>query len=142
LPANRVDRLRAFWERVTAKPYCDWSERLFPAKGDAARQLLNQVSTNTALIGGAPKFFTPRLLAPWLYPPGTIAATSAYDTSSLKATLEELIDFDRLNAGTIRFSISTVNVRTGNFVYFDTRTHTIGPEHIMASGALPPDFPQ
>jgi predicted acylesterase/phospholipase RssA len=90
----------------------------------------------------APGFFTPRLLAPWLYPPGTIAATSAYDTSSLKATLEELIDFDRLDAGTIRFSISAVNVRTGNFVYFDTRTHTIGPEHIMASGALPPDFPQ
>jgi NTE family protein len=141
-PENRVDRLRAFWERVTAKPYCDWSERLFPAKGDAARQWLNQVSANIALIGGAPGFFTPRLLAPWLYPPGTIAATSAYDTSSLKATLEELIDFDRLDAGTIRFSISAVNVRTGNFVYFHTRTHTIGPEHIMASGALPPDFPQ
>jgi NTE family protein len=74
-PENRVDRLRAFWERVTAKPYCDWSERLFPAKGDAARQWLNQVSDNIALIGGAPGFFTPRLLAPWLYPPGTIAAS-------------------------------------------------------------------
>src|SRR6202140_2070208 len=30
-PEARVDRLRAFWERITAKPYCDWSERLFPA---------------------------------------------------------------------------------------------------------------
>src|SRR5258705_12428354 len=140
-PEARVARLRAFWERVTTKPYCDWSERLFPTKGDAARQWLNQVSANFALIGGAPGFFTPRFLAPWLYPPGTIAATSAYDTTSLKATLEELIDFDRLNAGAMRFSIGAVNVRTGNFIYFDTKTHTIGPEHIMASGALPPGFP-
>jgi len=73
--------------------------------------------------------------------PRTVGATSAYDTSSLKTTLEELIDFDRLNAGAMRFSIGAVNVRTGNFVYFDTKTHTIGPEHIMASGALPPGFP-
>jgi NTE family protein len=32
-------------------------------------------------------------------------------------------------------------VRTGNFVYFDTNTHTIGPQHVMASAALPPGFP-
>src|SRR3979490_918900 len=140
-PETRVDRLRAFWERVTVKPYCDWSERLFPAKGDAARLWLNQLSANFALIGGAPGFFTPRLLAPWLYPPGTIAATSAYDTSSLKPALGDLIHFDRPNAGTMRFSIGAVNVRTGNFVYFDTKSHTIGPEHIMASGALPPGVP-
>jgi len=32
-------------------------------------------------------------------------------------------------------------VRSGNFVFFDNRTHVIGPEHIMASAALPPMFP-
>jgi NTE family protein len=41
----------------------------------------------------------------------------------------------------MRFSVGSVNVRTGNFVYFDTATHRIGPEHILASGALPPGFP-
>lgn len=51
------------------------------------------------------------------------------------------MDFDRINAGTIRFNVGAVNVRTGNFVYFDNGTHSIGPEHIMASGALPPGFP-
>ena len=51
------------------------------------------------------------------------------------------MDFDRLNAGMTRFSAGAVNVRTGNFVYFDTTTHTIAPEHVMASGALPPGFP-
>jgi NTE family protein len=55
--------------------------------------------------------------------------------------LERLVDFDRLNAGLLRFSVGAVNVRTGNFVYFDTTTHTIKLEHVMASGALPPGFP-
>ena len=140
-PEARVDRLRAFWERITAKPYCDWSERLFPAKSDAVRQWLNQMSANLTLAGGASGFFTPRFPAPWLHPPGTIDATSAYDTSCLKTTLEQLIDFDRINAQRMRFSVGAVNVRSGNFVYFDTATRTIGPEHIMASAALPPGFP-
>ena len=51
------------------------------------------------------------------------------------------MDFDRINAGMTRFSAGAVNVRTGNFAYFDSTTHTIGPEHVMASGALPPGFP-
>src|SRR5271168_105802 len=83
-PQARVEKLRAFWERVTAKPYCDWSERLFPAKSDAARQWLNQMSANLSLVGGAAGFFTPQFPAPWLRPPGTIEATSAYATASLK----------------------------------------------------------
>ena len=114
---------------------------MFPTKGDAARLWLNQLSAHFALVGGAPGFFSPRFLTPWLYPPGTIGATSFYDTTFLKTTLEQLIDFDRLNAGTMRCSVGAVNVRTGNCVYFDTKAHTIGPEHIMASGALPPGFP-
>ena len=61
--------------------------------------------------------------------------------ATLKRTLERLVDFDRINAGTTRFSVGAVNVRTGNLVYFDTTTHTIRPEHVMASGALPPGFP-
>jgi NTE family protein len=140
-PEARVDKLRAFWERVTAKPWCDWGEHWFLAKGDVARQWLNQISSNIALVSGASGFFAPRSPVPWPHPPGTMEATSAYDTSGLKATLEQLIDFDRINTNRMRFSVGAVNVRSGNFVYFDTATRTIGPEHIMASAALPPGFP-
>jgi NTE family protein len=139
-PEARVDKLRAFWQRVTARPY-GWTECLFPAKSDAVRQWLNQMSANLALLGGASGFFTPRFPAPWLRPPGTMEATSAFDTSRLKSTLEQLVDFDRINSGRMRLSVGAVNVRSGNFVYFDTETRTIGPEHIMASAALPPGFP-
>ena len=140
-PEARVDKLRAFWQRVTANPFCDWSERLFLVKSDIARQWQNQMSACLALAGGASGFFTPRFAVPWMYPSGTMEATSAYDTNCLKATLEQLIDFDRINASLTRLSVGAVSVRSGNFVYFDTATRTIGPEHIMASAALPPGFP-
>ena len=93
------------------------------------------------LASGAPAFFTPRLSVPWLAPAGTPSATSYYDTTPLRQTLERLVDFDRINADEMRFSVGSVNVRTGNFVYFDTNTHTIRPEHVLASGALPPGVP-
>ena len=43
--------------------------------------------------------------------------------------------------GAIRFSVGAVNVLTGNFIYFDNAEEEIGPEHVMASGALPPALP-
>src|SRR6267142_545917 len=51
-PEVRVEKLRAFWERVTAKPSCDWSKRLFVARSDAVRQWQNQMSANLALVSG------------------------------------------------------------------------------------------
>src|SRR6516225_2762204 len=65
-----------------------------------------------------------------------------YKTSALKSTLERLIDFDRINhAKEMRLSVGAVNVRTGHFDYFDSEKITIRPEHVMASGAIPPGFP-
>jgi NTE family protein len=140
-PEARVEKLRAFWELATAKPRGDWSARWLAGTSDSVREWQNQISAYFALLGGVPGFFAPRFPAPWFYPLGTVEATSFYDTSRLKLTLEQLIDFDRINSGGMRLSVGAVNVKSGNFVYFDTTTHKIGPEHVMASSALPPGFP-
>jgi NTE family protein len=135
---KRVDRLRSFWETVSS----GFSNPLAPASyGDQARDYVNQIYAGMALANGVPGFFKPRMAMPWLNPPGSENATSWYDTSDLKTTLESLIDFDLLNAGATRLNVGAVNVRTGNYVCFDNRSQRIGPEHIMASGALPPGFP-
>ena len=142
-PILEFDRLREFWTQVTSSAPWDWSNNPFVdlARSDHTRNLLNQMSASLAASFGAAGFFSARPLMPWLQPGGTLGATSFYDTKSLRDTLERLVDFDRINAGMTRFSAGAVNVRTGNFVYFDSTTHTIRPEHVMASGALPPGFP-
>jgi len=142
-PAERVPKLRAFWEEITANPLLDWAvagDALTP-KGDLARSVFNQMNAAWALLVGAAGFFALRQPAPWLYPSGALEGTSFYETELLRATLERFVDFDRINTGETRFSVGAVNVRSGNFVYFDNTTHTIRPEHVMASGSLPPGFP-
>jgi len=130
-PERRVERLRQFWEGVTtpvgpALPSIDLGK------------IGRQAGSLRALLFGQPGFFRPQEPAAWFSLPGP---TSYYDTSPLKSTLEELVDFDRINARTTRFSIGAVNVRTGNFKYFDNARETICAEHVMASGALPTGFP-
>lgn len=142
--AQRVDRLREFWERICAAPV-EWpaSEGLAEALPFAfdTRSVHNAAAAMRALFQGQPGFFKPRFPPPFLSPFAGDAATSFYDTSPLRDTLLDLVDFDRLNSGDIRVSVGAVNVRSGNFVYFDTAERKLGPEHFMASGALPPGFP-
>jgi NTE family protein len=144
-PEARVDKLREFWELITAAdPWGSLAQLAmgpWTMSGEFARGALNQLSAVAALGGGVSGFFVPRVPCAWLQPPGTPEATSYYDTKPLKATLERLVDFERINATQLRFSVGAVNVTTGNFLYFDNTTHTIGAEHVIASGALPPGFP-
>ena len=141
--AERVAKLRTFWEEITANPLLGWTAALADSwtRGDYARAIFNQMSAATALLHGATNFFTMRYPPAWLHPDGALEATSLYDTKLLKSTLERLVDFDRINSGETRLSVGAVNVRSGNLVYFDTTRHTIGPDHVIASGSLPPGFP-
>ena len=135
-PERRVERLRTFWELVSSKLL------LGPVySGEQARTYFNEASAACAVLFGLPGFFDPRLPPPWIYPSGAPQALSFYDTAPLRQTLTELVDFDLINARQMRFSVGAVNLRTGNFVYFDNAEQDIRPEHIMASGALPPGFP-
>jgi NTE family protein len=140
-PEKRVQQLRAFWETVSAPPFGMSRFSGLKIEGEFMHSAVNQLRSLGILFGGAPGFFTPRVPPPFLNPPGSPEALSFYDVAPLKATLERLVDFDLLNAGTMRFSVGAVNVRTGNFVYFDSTTDQIGPEHVIASGSLPPGFP-
>jgi len=137
---QRVARLREFWELVsTASDGVPGDQWTTFALADPMRVWLNQLAAGRVLVNGVPGFFEPRLPPPYFSTSGT-GATSYYDTAPLRATLERLVDFERINARETRLSIGAVNVRTGNFAYFDNATERIRPEHVMASGALPPGF--
>src|SRR5437762_812699 len=115
-------------------------------QGEQARSLFNETSAAIIATFGVPGFFTPRFPPAPLWPPGSTDAMSYYDTAPLKKTLERLVDFDRINDLKTRLSVGAVGVTSGNFKYFDNYEFKklgkkIGPEHIMASGALPPGFP-
>ncbi len=145
-PEKRVDALRRFWETITEPPFgyaaaTNGFLGLVQTQGDFAHGIINQMRAFTTMMGGAPNFFVPRPFSPFLSAPGSVDATSFYDITPLKATIESMVDFDRINDGRMRFSVGAVNVRTGNFAYFDTTTDVIRAEHVMASGALPPGFP-
>jgi len=132
----RVAKLREFWELVSSS----LTLPLVLPQGVAAREGLNEASASQVMVFGVPGFFTPRFPPAPFQPRATLEAISYYDTTPLKDTLERLVDFDRINAGAVRLSVGAVNVRTGNFEYFDSTKQTIDARHIMASGALPPGF--
>ncbi|WP_417251161.1 DUF3734 domain-containing protein [Castellaniella sp.] len=144
-PEKRVERLHEFWDTI-CQPYLGpganplVEQSLFDVN-DMARQFLGALHAGSALVLGQKGFFHPR------FPPAALSANldpssvGHYDTRPLKSTLETLCDFDRINDTGLHVSVGAVNVRTGNFAFFDNRKIRLQAEHFMASGALPPAFP-
>ena len=147
-PKVRIDRLRDFWTTVSRPAaFPDalaFMDAIVEPVDDWRREIWNSWNALRALTEGQRGFFTPRP-ATGLIGPQAPGAASFYDTAPLKATLERLVDFDRINAGVTRLTVSAVNVQTGNFEAFDNQhgrwRKRIRAEHVMASGALPPGFP-
>ena len=135
-PGRRLRQLRAFWETITDRKI--WP---FTPDGDVFRKARNATSSWLTIVQGQPGFFEPRFPSPWFSHTGAQTATSYYDNEPLRKTLEDLVDFSLINERAMRFSVGAVNILTGNFMYFDNARETIGPEHVMASGALPPALP-
>jgi NTE family protein len=123
-PDRRMDALKAVWGTF-AQPF--WPSRDF--------FFWPMMSDWLAVTYGVPGLYQPSLKSVL---PG---ATAFYDLSPARATLERYVDFDRLNSGEIRYAAGAVNVASGNFTYFDNAHMRIGPEHVLASMALPPGFP-
>ncbi|HUG57580.1 MAG TPA: patatin-like phospholipase family protein [Candidimonas sp.] len=143
-PETRIARLTEFWETicqpnsgVALHPFFEQS--LFNLN-DTVRQSMGAWHAASAIMDGQKGFFSPRIPPAPQITPGNPKTASYYDTSALKGTLERLCDFDRINSGNHRVSVGAVNVRTGNFTYFDNAKIKLRAEHFMASGALPPAF--
>jgi NTE family protein len=146
-PERRIEQLRSFWEFICRHPW--WPPLQATTNPNSTdelphpwRSFVDSMEAARALLEGQNGFFVPR---PWhshaLGSSGPHRA-SFYDTRPLRATLERFADFDRINRSDLmRVSVGAVNVRTGNFVYFDNTERALRPEHFMASGALPPGFP-
>jgi NTE family protein len=136
-PELRVPRLREFWNRVSSG-----IPLVTPPAFDPLRLAFNRLSATATVAFGVPGFFHPRLPPPYFAAEGTEAALSFYDTAPMRDTLNELVDFDLINAKNVRFAVGATHVQSGNSVYFDNYMPDtqIGPEHVMASGALPPGF--
>jgi NTE family protein len=135
-PENRLERLREFWETITARRI--W---LYTPDGDDPRKARNAWSSFMTMAMGQPGFFKPHWPTPWFSQRGAKTATSFYDNAPLRDTLLQLVDFDLLNSDSTRYACGAVNVLNGNFAYFDSEEVEIVPEHVMASGALPPALP-
>jgi len=146
---TRVQRLREFWDTI-CRPAAylapvEMLQHMVESAAPDARKLFSGFEAWRAVVEGQRDFFVPRGLTPWVGGKQGVAQASFYDTAQMKSTLERYVDFDRINAGPMRVSVGAVNVRNGNFLYFD---NTSGParkamraEHFMASAALPPAFP-
>ncbi len=136
--ANRLQRVKAFWDRVSHPDSFDMSQ-----VSDSVRRSNIWFSTADTIARGVPGFFTPRLFSGFPFGmPVAPEEASFYSTDALKATLEELVDFDYLNAdGGIRLTVNAVKVRSGELAHFDSLTGALSADHVRASGSLPPGFP-
>lgn len=134
-PADRLDRLCEFWDTICTKmPFS-----AMPNLGFSKPH--HWLSSQISILNGQPGFFTPKLINPSFLTDATPDQLSYYDTSPLRETLLRLIDFEYLNQKHMRLCLGSVELSSGDFVFFDSFEQEIGPEHIMASGALPPSFP-
>lgn len=144
-PGKRRERLDAFWTRVSSQvslPAIPWDT------GDATNAAMNEFNASIIMAAGVPGFFKPRVPPLPFQPRDDLTKLSIYDTEPLRETLQDLVDFELLNRkGGVRISLGAVDVETGRQHYFDNHKgfngapDIIGPEHIMASAALPPGFP-
>ena len=136
-PQNRLEKLEAFWQTIA------WPAMPLHLGHGLVRTFFNTFSNAQALTIGQPNFFTPRPLSPIIAPPAAPESVSFYDTTPLLATLPDFADFALINQKTTRLSLGATNIETGELEFFDNvkKPVIIRPDHVLASGSLPPGFP-
>jgi NTE family protein len=87
---------------------------------------------------------------------GPLMVSNWYDTSRLRDTLDDLVDWDKLEHSKTHLIVTATDVATGELARFGNRasrrrrrnpdervvnTAPLTADHILASGSLPPSFP-
>lgn len=130
-PRHATPALEAFWAELAVA-----TVELPFACGERAAAALQ------VLTFGVPRFFRPRWMQPFSSPTEfPVNWTSYYDTAPVKELLAKYVDFTSLKTSPVRLLISAVNVTTAELEVFDSYVDDLTPEHVLASGSLPPGFP-
>lgn len=134
---EREAQLRRFWKGLeTEAVSAEWVDPLGLAAAGPLRHLRNWGNVLASHTMGVNRLCRPRL--PGM---GKTGIPSLYDSAEGRASLSALIDFERLNAGPVRYCAGTTDIETGETVIFDTAAEgEITVEHLLASGALLPGF--
>ncbi|MGO4808503.1 patatin-like phospholipase family protein [Cupriavidus sp. 2MCAB6] len=132
--ADRLSRLRQFWEQVARRGPFEMTSLLPGAD--------NKLADLATVMQGIPNFFVPNPGA-WfgLHAQLGVERAGFYSTDPLRETLLSLVDFPYLNQKHTRLTVGTVNVCSGQMHYFTNRDIAVSLEHVMASAAFPPGFP-
>jgi NTE family protein len=137
-PEQRLKKLREFWAASATDPLPISSFWLGRPTSGPRRVAYNQAGALETILFGRPTIFRPRLS------PGSRAGAedvpALYDLDPLRRHLKKFVDFEILNSGSVRLSIATTDVVTGEQIVFDTAKRQVGPEHVIASCALLPVF--
>ena len=130
-PRHATKALESFWSELEIASPALLGE-------DAARA----ITSMQILSLGVPNFFRPR----WV--PSITAAltppmnwTSYYDPAPMKELIARYVDFSKLRSSPVRLLVGAVNVRSGELEVFDSYVEDLTPDHVLASGSLPPGFP-
>jgi NADPH-dependent 2,4-dienoyl-CoA reductase/sulfur reductase-like enzyme/predicted acylesterase/phospholipase RssA len=130
-PRHATKALESFWSEIAVA-----SPRLL------GREVATAITSMEILMFGVPNFFRPRwmpsLFAPPILPSNWI---SFYDVGPMKELITRYVDFAALKASPVRLLVGAVNVTSGQLEVFDSYVDELTPDHIVASGSLPPGFP-
>jgi len=130
-PRNATQALESFWADLAVLTPA------FPLACSAQVAAAAQI-----LTFGVPNFFTPRWL-PSLdsLPQWPTQWISYYDPTPMRRLIARYVDFPALKRSPVRLLISAVDVATAELAIFDSYVDELTPDHLLASGSLPPGFP-
>lgn len=127
-PRRATQALESFWRELTvASPPLPFED------------LRRAAVAGQILMFGVPNFFRPRWMPPF---DGAFESwTSFYDVSPMRRLITKYVDFKALKSSPVRLLVGAVDVATGRLEVFDSYVDELTPNHVLASGSLPPGFP-